>query len=342
LRFVDMIVNKGLTAGTFSYLIMLLLPNFLTFALPISLFIAVLFTYNRLISDRELVIMRGAGQSQNELAFPALFAAGGVVVIGYILNLYLVPESYRLFREMQWEIRYSYSHVLLQEGTFNNITDKITVYIRERSKDGQLLGIMVHDARNPDKPITLMAEQGALVESDGKSKVVMQNGSQQSTGGKSKNLSILYFDRHTFDLETARTQEMVRFREPRERSLYELLNLDKAEYVSPKDVGKYTVEAHKRLSSPLYSLGYTLIALAFLISGGFTRRTLALRIILSAITALAVFLLDIALINISAKKLFMIPLIYLNAVIPIFFGYYYMVRLPKSRIQKTESPSATG
>ncbi|MEQ8166013.1 MAG: LptF/LptG family permease, partial [Alphaproteobacteria bacterium] len=68
LRFVDMIVNRGLTAGTFVYLTMLLLPNFLSIILPIAVFTVVVFTYSKLISDRELIVMRAAGLSQVALA----------------------------------------------------------------------------------------------------------------------------------------------------------------------------------------------------------------------------------------------------------------------------------
>ena len=48
LRFVEMIVNKGLSLGAFLVLTLLLMPSFLVVILPISLFAVVLFTYNTL------------------------------------------------------------------------------------------------------------------------------------------------------------------------------------------------------------------------------------------------------------------------------------------------------
>ena len=44
LRFIELIVNRGLTLGTFFNLTLLLLPSFLWLLLPIALFAAVLFT----------------------------------------------------------------------------------------------------------------------------------------------------------------------------------------------------------------------------------------------------------------------------------------------------------
>ena len=63
LRFVELIVNRGVGVGTFVYLTMLMLPNFLTVILPIALFCVIVFIYAKMITDRELVVMRAAGVS---------------------------------------------------------------------------------------------------------------------------------------------------------------------------------------------------------------------------------------------------------------------------------------
>ena len=68
LRFVEMIVNRGVGPGTFVYLTILMLPNFLTIVLPIALFTVVVFVYTKMIMDRELVVMRAAGLDQFSLA----------------------------------------------------------------------------------------------------------------------------------------------------------------------------------------------------------------------------------------------------------------------------------
>ena len=43
LRFIDLILNKGLSLGLFLYMTLLLLPSLLAIILPIALFVAVLF-----------------------------------------------------------------------------------------------------------------------------------------------------------------------------------------------------------------------------------------------------------------------------------------------------------
>ncbi|PPR68192.1 MAG: hypothetical protein CFH00_00693, partial [Alphaproteobacteria bacterium MarineAlpha1_Bin1] len=54
LRFVDLIINKGLSASYFGQLTLLVLPGVLNIILPIALFAAVLYVYNNLDGDSEI------------------------------------------------------------------------------------------------------------------------------------------------------------------------------------------------------------------------------------------------------------------------------------------------
>jgi len=329
LRFVEMIVNRGLSAGTFVYMTMLLLPNFLTVILPIALFTVIVFTYSKMVTDRELVVMRAAGVGQFGLSKPALIITFLTLIFGYILNLYLLPESYRAFRLLQWEIRNTYSHVLLKEGSFNAISGDVTVYVRERAPDGQLLGILVHDERDETAPVTLMAERGALVDTGKKPRVVMYNGNRQTVGANAK-LSILYFDRYVFEVPTSTESISERFREPRERSMSELIHLEDAEGVTERDWGKYKVELHKRFVSPLMGVGYAMVGLACLLYGPITRRSQTMRIVTAVSIMIALQGAALSLENIIAKNLDLVPLLYILAIAPMIAGTVMLIRHPKA------------
>jgi len=340
LRFVELIVNRGVGAGTFVYLTMLMLPNFLTVILPIALFCVIVFIYAKMVTDRELVVMRAAGVSQFAIAKPALTLALITVAVGYLLNLYLLPNSYRLFREMQWDIRYNYSHILLREGTFTNIDSGITLYVRERTGDGQLLGILVHDQRETGTPYTLMAARGALVESDTSTRVVMFNGNRQAVDPKTNQLSVLYFDRYTFDLGKRGAVAQNRHREPRERQLDELFNIRDLNDVNPRDFGKYIVEGHKRLASPFLSLSFALLALASLITGSFSRRMQTRRILASIILMMLLQASSLGLENIAAKNLALVPLIYAHVLVPAIAAFWFMVGRTRMRAPKAQAQPA--
>lgn len=330
LRFIEMIVNKGISASTFLLLTMLLMPTFLVVIVPISLFAVVLFTYNKLNVDRELVVLRAAGFSHWTLARPALILAVAATVLGFLMTMWAIPKSVQSFRELQWTIRNDISSVLLQEGVFNKFGDGLTIYIRSRSTEGELLGILVHDKRNPDKPVTLMAERGALVFTEKGPRVLMGNGNRQQMPRDTGQLSLLYFDSYTVDLATATGASGDRFRDAREKSLGELLDADEAA-LGATDYRRAKVELHQRVTSPLYNLGFTLIALSCLLTAGFDRRGQGATVMLAIGLMVGLQASALGVANLAAKNLILSPLLYLLALAPVGIGALLLLHPPRPR-----------
>lgn len=324
LRFVEMIVNRGLGIGMFIYFTALLLPNFLTIILPVALFSVTVFIYSRLNIDRELPVMRASGMSNWTIAKPAMLLTVLVMMSSFALNLYLVPKSYELFRELQWELRNSLSHLLLREGAFNDLGRKVTVYVRERTQEGQLLGILVHDESDETRPMTLIAERGALVEVDGSARVIMFEGNRQVIDNHSGKLSMLYFDRYTHDIPIKRNATGTRVPEPRELMVEQLLHPEDNQLIAKHDYGKHKVEGHQRLVSPFLCLAYALIAVTFLTAGQFSRRGQGRRIMGAILCIILLQVLSLGMANVAAKNLQLIPFLYVVTLLPIPISGYFL------------------
>jgi lipopolysaccharide export system permease protein len=116
LRFIELVLDRGLSLVVFLELTSLMMPGFVVVILPITTFIVVLFVHVRMNTDRELVVLRATGLSPLRLARPGLVLALGAVAIGYVLQIWLVPVSQGAFRMWQFEIRNEMAAILLQEG----------------------------------------------------------------------------------------------------------------------------------------------------------------------------------------------------------------------------------
>src|SRR6266481_4311623 len=81
LRLLDLVINRGQSAGIFAYLTLLMLPTVLVVIVPIAFFAAVLYALNKLNSDSELVVMWSAGVSRLQLAVPVLVAAATAMTL---------------------------------------------------------------------------------------------------------------------------------------------------------------------------------------------------------------------------------------------------------------------
>jgi len=331
LRFIELVLDRGLSLIVFIELTSLMLPGFIVVILPITTFIVVLFVYVRMNSDREIVVMRAAGLSQARLARPGLMVALAAVGIGYLLNLWLVPLSHGAFRMWQFEIRNQMAAILLQEGVFSSVGNDLTVYARARDRDGTLRGILVHDERDSGQPITIIAEQGRITATPLGPRVVLLNGVRQQLErppGQPPRLTVLTFAENSLDLARATRQEEVRSRDSRERSVAELLNPDPAEGLRPRELARFRGEAHQRLSAPLTALSYALVGLAVALTGQFRRHGGGMR--LAAGVGITVGLLAIGLTigNLATRDNAFVWMIWAHALAPGAVAWWWLIGAP--------------
>lgn len=315
LRFVELVVNRGLSLRVFLELSSLQIPYFVSVILPITTFVVVQFIYQRLAGDRELTVLRAAGLSPLALARPALAVALVAVMLGYALNLWVVPAASREFREYQFEIRNRVAAFLLQEGVFTSVSDQMTVYVRARDPDGLLRGILIEDARQKNNPATILAESGRLVGSEGTPRVLLFNGSRQEIDRQTGRLNVLTFAENAIDLAGGARGEEQRFRDMSEMSIAELLGAP-AGMVQARDIPKLRVEAHRRLASPLTAVSFTLVALVAVLMGTFRRNGGLVRPLLAVLAVVGLLAAGLLLENLAAKQLTLVPLIWVIVLAP--------------------------
>ena len=219
LRFVELVVNHGLSLVVFVELTGLLIPSFVAVILPITTFVVVQFVYQRLAGDREITVMRAAGLSPFALSRPALALAALAVICGYALTLWIVPASLTSFRQFQWEIRNRMAAFLLQEGVFTHVSDDLTVYVRSRDPDGTLRGILVDDGRDKTAHATILAESGRLTEGPNGPRVLLVSGSRQEIDHQTGRLNVLTFGQNEIDLTDNQGTSNERLRDMSEMSL---------------------------------------------------------------------------------------------------------------------------
>ena len=316
LRFVELVVNRGLSLRVFFQLTGLLVPGFVAVILPITTFVVVQFIYQRLAGDRELTVMRAAGLSPFALARPALALAAVSVVIGYLLTLWLVPVTYAAFREYQFEIRNRLAAFLLQEGVFTPVSDDLTVYVSRRDQDGTLHGILIEDGRQRNSEATILAQRGHLVGGNaGSPRILLLDGSRQELDRTTGRLDVLTFAETTLDLASRGKGDEQRFRDPAEMGLRELLHPD-PQQVAARDRGKFMVEGWRRITQPLTAASFAFVGLVSVLTGSFRRHGNVLRPVVGALTVVGLLALGLAISNFAARQVSLIPLMLVDAVLP--------------------------
>ena len=316
LRFVELVVNHGLSIGVFVELTGLLIPSFIAIILPITSFVVLQFVYQRLAGDRELTVMRSAGLSPLALSRPALAVAALAVGFCYLLNLWIVPTSLSAFREYQWEIRNRMAAFLLQEGVFTSISNDLTVYVRSREPDGTLHGILVDDARQRNSHATILAESGRLLDGRSGPRVLLVNGSRQELDRQTGRLNILTFAENVIELAQANRDEGGRIRDMSEVSLHDLLHPTPEILPNARDIPKWRAEAIRRLATPLTAGSFAMVALVSALSGPFRRHGGVIRPLVAILTVVGLLALGLAVGNLAARNNALLPLVWVHAAGP--------------------------
>ncbi len=89
----DKVVDANLPLVQASEILLLKVPEFTAYALPISVMLSTLLTYGRLSNDSELIALRGCGVSLYRLIVPALVVSFMVTGVTFVVSELVVPAA---------------------------------------------------------------------------------------------------------------------------------------------------------------------------------------------------------------------------------------------------------
>lgn len=263
LRELDLITGKGQTFVIFLVVTGLSLPALITVIAPVALFIASIYTLNKLNGDSEWVVAAAAGMSPARLMRPFV-ALGAIVAVVVALNtIWLMPASFSQLRQLITQIRADFVANLVREGQFTQLDAGITFSYRDKAGDA-LLGIFLQDSRDPARVVVYIAERGIVTDHDGGTYLLLEQGNihrQQDGRGDG---SIVTFERYAVDLAAFGPEQGVVFYKPREQSTAALLSPDPNDPYFQAVPGRFRAELHDRLTAFLYPLAGIAIAFAAL------------------------------------------------------------------------------
>lgn len=87
------VTESGLPLGTALQVLLLQLPQFISYAFPMSILLAALMAYSRLSSDSELIALRSCGVSIYRLILPAVVFSLVVTGMTFLFNELVVPAA---------------------------------------------------------------------------------------------------------------------------------------------------------------------------------------------------------------------------------------------------------
>jgi lipopolysaccharide export system permease protein len=262
----DLLTTHGQSVGTMLKMSSLALPALISIVAPNALLVAILYTFDRLNGDSELIVMSAAGSNTWRFAFPCIVLATITCLAVLAFNMVVNPLSLRVLRDYVVQVRTDLISQVLQPGRFSSPEHGLSFHIRDRSPSGELQGLMVHDTRQPDLAMTYLAEHGQIITNSEGSYLVMKDGHihRQELAKPDEEIKIVAFEQYIFDISQygSKTENATLRRS--ELYLHELLNPDPDSPDYQRNPSRYTAEIHDRFSSAIYPLTYVMIVISIL------------------------------------------------------------------------------
>lgn len=264
LRQFDLVTANGQAIGTFLHVSLLLVPVLVSIVFPVALMIAVLYTFNTMNNESELVVINASGASLRTLLKPVMLIGFIASLIVASMTLYFAPLSFSTWQTLITNVRGNIVTQFMREGTFMSLSPGLTFHMRSRNADGTLDGIFVSDTREDGKSTTYIAERGALLDNPLGLFMVMTNGTIQQRNAADQSISMIEFSSYAFDLSSFSAGGDTPVIKPNERPTTYLFNPDPNDPFVLESPGKLRAELNDRFTTPLYCFIFVLVPMMFL------------------------------------------------------------------------------
>jgi lipopolysaccharide export system permease protein len=276
LKQLDLITSQGQGLAIFFQMTALSLPGLIALIAPNAVLMAALYILDRMNGDSEIIVMTAAGATVWRICRPLIALTLIVSTLILLVNVFVNPASMRALRDLITQVRADLISQVLQPGRFSSPERGLTFHIRGRAPDGELLGLLFHDERDPKQVMSYLADRGRILSNDAGSFLIMFDGyvHRYNATDKEKAVQIIAFDQNMADLskftEGGGNQKKL---EPKQMPIMDLINPPPEYEVTEKEQGLLRYELHQRLTTPLYPLAFIFLAIALMGQARTTRES---------------------------------------------------------------------
>jgi lipopolysaccharide export system permease protein len=266
LQIMDLMVNKGISVVDILHLVMLIMPSFLMFTIPIALLVSILIAMGTFSADNEITALKAAGVSLLQIYYPVAVASLLTFICTIVIGYYLVPHSNFATKKLLFELATQNASIGIKEKVFNSDFKDLLVYADKIPANGEYMeGVIISDKRSTEEQNTIIARKAFLV-ADTKRMIVklrLENGSIHTVSPDLKNNRKVDFRIYDLilDLSTTLATYSEEYKSSTEMTMTELLERMKKPGLDGSAIRELAIEVHKKFSIPLSCIFFGLLAL---------------------------------------------------------------------------------
>jgi lipopolysaccharide export system permease protein len=163
LRVMETSLGAGVGLWDFLKLCYYILPPFVSFSIPMALLVAILIGLGRLSADGEVLALKASGVSLYQILWPAAVISLVAYLVTAAIVIKVEPWSREAMRRLVYDLSAKFT-LGISERVFTDYSGLI-LYVNEKpTGSSELRGILVFDQKEANRPLTVFASRGEIVD----------------------------------------------------------------------------------------------------------------------------------------------------------------------------------
>lgn len=164
LSITELIVTRGVHFSQVAGMVLFLLPDILTFALPAVTLMSVVVAFLRLSVDSEIIALKSSGISLYQMLPPVAAFASAAALAALAITLFAAPWGNRSFKNLLFKIAEAKADLTIKERVFCEPFDRVVLYVNSFSRGDRVMkDVFVVDRRDQNMTNTIVAREGRLI-----------------------------------------------------------------------------------------------------------------------------------------------------------------------------------
>jgi lipopolysaccharide export system permease protein len=160
----DLLVNQRVGLDVAGFFVLLLMPNVLSFSLPMAMLATCLLVFGRLSADNEFTAMRASGVGPGQVVAPVIVLGALMAGFCFYINASLAPQCRFQFKTMFVRLGTERPMALLEEGTYIKEFPGLVIYVgKKREKQNLIEDVTVYTLDEKGNVISSLRAQKGYV-----------------------------------------------------------------------------------------------------------------------------------------------------------------------------------
>jgi LPS export ABC transporter permease LptF/LPS export ABC transporter permease LptG len=260
----NVLISRGASTGTILKILLYLLPDFLSFTIPMSTLMGVLAGLSRMSTDFEIVAYRTMGVNNPRIYKPVLIFTVLTWLFSSWLIMYVAPESNYQFSRIYNQVVLSKAVSNIKPKTFYTGFPFYVLYFNEiDNPSGEWKGIFLFSMRQTNEDKIIVAKRGKFIQKIGDRESHIALKDAVIHGFKKKEPRDSYSQSFKFLREYI--PELFNLKQNRRSTQQTLPHLLETLKHEPDDLG-LRIEFHNKFALPFTCLAFGFLALSLGIS----------------------------------------------------------------------------